>query len=204
MRPFDPRLAKDIKPVRGTIGLTAVLHFFATALLITQSILAAHVITNAFIWQRGLTKSLPLLLAAAGAWGVRVLLVSASDSTARYFGLKAVAEARAKALKNLLSAPAHRLPLSAGEISTLLTRGIEGIEIYVARYLPQLVISAIVPAAMVVVVFLLDPLSALILIITLPLIPIFMVLVGWFTNDQVEKHWQRVLNVSGTIADLLN
>ncbi|MEY3408047.1 MAG: thiol reductant exporter subunit CydD [Actinomycetota bacterium] len=204
MRPFDPRLAKDIRPVRGTIGLTAVLHFFATALLIAQSILAAHVITNAFIWQRDLAESLPLLLAALGAWVGRTILVSASDSTARYFGLRSVAVARAEALKKLLAAPAHRLPLAAGEISTLLTRGIEGLEIYVARYLPQLVISALVPAAMVFVVFLLDPLSALILVITLPLIPLFMVLVGWFTNDQVEKHWQRVLAVSGTIADLLN
>lgn len=204
MRPFDPRLARDLKPVRGTISFTAFLHVIVTALLVTQSIVAAHVMTNAFIWQWDLQRALPLLILAVGAWSLRVILVSVNDSVARKFGLKAVSDIRRKTLAKLLQTPAHRLPLSAGEISTLLTRGIEGIEIYVARYLPQLVISAIVPASMVAVVFFLDPISAVILMITLPLIPLFMVLVGWYTNSHVARHWQKVLAVSGMLADLLN
>jgi thiol reductant ABC exporter CydD subunit len=204
MRPFDPRLARDLKPVRGTIIFTTILHFVAALLVVTQSVVAAHVITNAFIWQWNLDRALPLLLLAAGAWSLRVILVSFNDAVARNYGLRAVSDVRQKTVAKLLKTPAHRLPLSAGKISTLLTRGIEGIEIYIARYLPQLVISAIVPASMVAVVFFLDPIAAVILVITLPLIPLFMVLVGWFTNDQVEKHWQRVLAVSGTLADLLN
>lgn len=204
MRPFDPRLARELKPVRGTIGFTAVLHFLAAVLLVVQSLVAAAAITQSFIWEWDLQQTLPLILIAAGAWALRVILVSVNESVSRKFGLKSVAQVRENTLRQLLKTPAARLPMSAGEISTLLTRGIEGIEIYVSKYLPQLVISVIVPLGIGIVIFWLDPLSALILAITIPLIPLFMILVGWFTNDQVEVHWQRVLAVSGTLADLLN
>jgi ATP-binding cassette subfamily C protein CydCD len=204
VRPFDPRLARDLKPVRGTIGFTAVLHFLAAVLLVIQSLVAAAAITQSFIWEWDLNRTLPLILIAAGAWAARVILVSVNESVARKFGLKSVAVVRENTLRQLLKTPASRLPLGAGEISTLLTRGIEGIEVYVSKYLPQLVISVIVPLGMGLVILWLDPLSALILAITIPLIPLFMILVGWFTNDQVELHWQRVLAVAGTLADLLN
>lgn len=203
MRPFDPRLARDIGPVKGAIGLTAALSFSAAALLAVQSILGARVISDAFLYGTPWSTLAPLLLVAFGAWLGRTALAATADFVARYFGLRAVAAARAKAVSRMVRV--GRSPgLDPGAVSSLLTRGIEGLEIYVARYLPQLVISAIVPLGLGLVIYWLDPLSAVIIVVTIPLIPVFMSLVGWFTSDHIERHWQQVMAVSGSLRDLLS
>ncbi len=202
MRPFDPRLAKELKPIKGAIGFTAVLAFLAAIALIFQAVFAAKAINDAFLLRRSLNEVLPLILIAAAAWVIRTLLSSLNESLSRKYGLQAVANAREKSVAQIMQT--RELPIPIGGAVTLLTRGIEGLEVYVSKYLPQLVISAIVPAGIGAVIFWLDPLAALILIITIPLIPLFMALVGWFTSANVEKHWKQVTSLSSTLADLMN
>lgn len=204
MRPFDPRLAKFIKPVRATIGLTAVLSFAAAACLVVQAVALAQAISFAFLDHESLEALTNLLVIGLGAWLVRTALTAVGDWWARRAGLQTVAQARSLALSRITMAPQTTVALEQGAMSTLLTRGVEGLETYVARYLPQLVISAIVPLGLGLTILWLDPLAAVIIAITIPLIPIFMALVGWFTQSNVEKHWQKVLSLSSTIADLMN
>ncbi len=202
MRPFDLRLAKELKPVKGSIGLTAVLAFIAAAALVFQAIFTARGISEAFLDHKKISEVMPLIIFAAIAWVVRTLVNSISDALSRRFGLQAVADLRQQAIAKVLQI--RKLPMSSGGAVTLLTRGIDGLEIYVSKYLPQLVISAIVPLGIGAVILWLDPLAALVLVLTIPLIPLFMALVGWFTSANVEKHWQQVTKLSGTLADLMN
>jgi ATP-binding cassette subfamily C protein CydCD len=202
VKPFDSRLANDLKPIKGSIGFTATLASLSGIALVFQSIYTAQAISSAFLSRKSISEILPYILIAATAWFLRTMFTSLNDFLSRRFGLLAVADLRRKSIENILQA--RNLPMPAGGVMTLITRGIEGIEIYVARYLPQLVISAIVPLGIGAVIFWLDALSALILIITIPLIPLFMALVGWFTSANVERHWHQVTRLSSTIADLLN
>lgn len=204
MRPFDPRLGRDIRPIRGAIATTAVLSFLAAAFLVVQALCVAQAVTTAFLDRAPWSKVSTLVLVGALAWISRVLLTSLNEAVSRKAGLKAVAEIRAQSVKHILRIPQHRLPMPTGALTALLNRGIDGVEIYVTRYLPQLVIAAIVPLGIGAVVLWLDPLAAVILVFTMPLIPLFMALVGWFTSDHVDRHWQRVVAVSGTLADLLS
>jgi len=202
VRPFDPRLAKELKPIKGAIGITAVLAFLAAIALVFQAIFTAKAINDAFLLHHNLSEVLPLILFASVAWLTRTLLSSLNESLSRRYGLQAVANAREKSVAQILQT--RELPIPIGGAVTLLTRGIEGLEVYVSKYLPQLVISAIVPAGIGAVIFWLDPLAALILVMTIPLIPLFMALVGWFTSANVERHWQQVTSLSSTLADLMN
>lgn len=202
MRPFDSRLAKEIRPIKGAIGFTAVLAFIAAIALVVQAIFSARAISDAFLLQKSLTAVLPLVFIAGCAWVVRTLVTSVNEGLSRRYGLSAVAQTRELAISKVMQV--QYLPMPVGGAVTLLTRGIEGLEIYVSKYLPQLVISAVVPAGIGAVIFWLDPLAALILILTIPLIPLFMALVGWFTSSNVEKHWNQVTKLSATIADLMS
>ncbi len=202
MRPFDPRLAKDLQPIKGSIGFTAVLAFLAAIALIFQAIYTALAISAVFLKHKSLNEVISLIAIAAVAWTIRTLLTSINESLSRRYGLKAVASARQLAITQIMQI--RNLPMPVGGAVTLLTRGIEGLEIYVAKYLPQLVISTIVPAGIGAVILWLDPLSALVLVLTIPLIPLFMALVGWFTSTNVERHWNQVTKLSATLADLMN
>ena len=202
MRPFDPSMAKEIRPIKGAIGFTAVLAFLAAVALVIQAIFTARAISDAFLIRTPLLEVLPLTLIAATAWLIRSLLTSLNEALSRKFGLSAVSRTRELAVAQIMQI--QSLPMPVGGAATLLTRGIEGLEIYVSKYLPQLVISAVVPTGIGAVVLWLDPLSALILVLTIPLIPLFMALVGWFTSANIERHWQQVTKLSSTIADLMN
>ena len=82
----------------------------------------------------------------------------------------------------------------AGEITTLSTKGLDGLDSYFARYLPQLVLAVLVPIAVLARVAVADWISAVIIAVTLPLIPLFAVLVGWHTKAQTRKQWRPIFS----------
>jgi ABC-type transport system involved in cytochrome bd biosynthesis fused ATPase/permease subunit len=161
-------------------------------------------VSFAFLERQNLAELTPVLLLGVSAWIIRTTTSSLQEWVNRTSGLRTVASIRATTTRRILNISRHELPAAQGSLVALLTRGIEGLEVYMARYLPQLVASAIVPLGIGAVIFWLDPLSAVILLLTIPLIPLFMALVGWFTSSNVEKHWQQVTRLSATLADLMN
>ena len=88
-------------------------------------------------------------------------------------------------------------------ITTLLVKGLNSLDIYLGRFLPQLFFAMVVPAIVIFTLFILDPLSALIAILTLPLIPIFGALIGRYTADSVEKKWRSLGSLSSYFEDSL-
>ncbi len=91
----------------------------------------------------------------------------------------------------------------AGEIATLSTRGLDGLDSYFSRYLPQLVLAVLVPIAVLARVILADWISALIIFLTLPLIPVFAVLVGWHTKTQTRRQWRLLATLGGHFLDVV-
>ncbi|NYI98053.1 ATP-binding cassette subfamily C protein CydD [Streptomonospora nanhaiensis] len=91
----------------------------------------------------------------------------------------------------------------AGELVTLATRGLDALDDYFARYLPQLVLAVLVPVAVLVVVAGADWISAIVIAVTLPLIPIFMALVGWHTQARTQRQWQLLNRLGGHFLDVV-
>jgi thiol reductant ABC exporter CydD subunit len=92
----------------------------------------------------------------------------------------------------------------SSDLTNTATRGLDALDIYFSRYLPQLVLSAIIPLAVGVAILTQDLLSAIIIAFTVPLIPFFMALVGWVTQSKVDKQWHSMQALSGHFLDLVS
>jgi ATP-binding cassette subfamily C protein CydCD len=146
----------------------------------------------------GAVAALALVFVARAviAWGSEMLAVRASA--------RAKEELRdATVRKVLATGPYGRAGSAPGEVATLVTRGIDGLDGYFARYLPQLVLAVIVPCAILLTLAGQDLLSSLIVAVTIPLIPVFMILIGLYTKGQVERQWRTLAAVSTHVLDLI-
>ncbi|MDO8646195.1 MAG: ABC transporter transmembrane domain-containing protein [Candidatus Planktophila sp.] len=93
--------------------------------------------------------------------------------------------------------------LSSSTLSTLLIKGLNSLDLYLGRFLPQLFFASITPVVVIVTLLILDPLSGVIAILTLPLIPLFGALIGRYTADSVAKKWQTLGLLSQYFEDSL-
>ena len=93
--------------------------------------------------------------------------------------------------------------VSSSTLSTLLIKGLNSLDIYLGRFLPQLFFASITPLVVIVSIFMLDPLSAVIAIFTLPLIPLFGALIGRYTADSVSAKWKTLGSLSAYFEDSL-
>ncbi|GAB2990582.1 thiol reductant ABC exporter subunit CydD [Saccharothrix stipae] len=91
----------------------------------------------------------------------------------------------------------------AGSVATLVVKGLDAVEPYFAGYLPQLVVAAVVPAAVVVRLSLADLTSAVVVLVTLPLVPVFAALVGMHTRDRTRARWEGLAAVGGHFLDVV-
>jgi ATP-binding cassette subfamily C protein CydD len=201
--PVDPRLLRYAGAARGYLVVTVALGLAGTALILAQAGLLAHALATA---ARGdVAATLAGTLTA-------LLIVVAARAAVNYGGevtaLRAAATVKSQ-LRSALTARALRLGPGwlggqrAGEIATLSTRGLDGLDTYFARYLPQLVLGVLVPVAVVVRVAAADWISAAIIAVTLPLIPLFAVLVGWHTKAQTRKQWRLLAILGGHFLDVV-
>ena len=203
MKPFDPRLLRYAGAARGYLLATVALGLAGTGLILAQAGLLAHVLAGA-VAGRG--------LAALSGTLIALLVVLAARAGTSYGGevaaLRAAATIKSQ-LRRRLTAHALRLGPSwlggeqAGEISTLATRGLDGLDAYFARYLPQLVLACLVPAAVLVRVAFADWISALVIAATLPVIPVFAVLVGLNTKARTRRQWALLARLGGHFLDVV-
>ncbi|WP_327155803.1 thiol reductant ABC exporter subunit CydD [Streptomyces tubercidicus] len=95
------------------------------------------------------------------------------------------------------------LEMRTGELTALATRGIDALDDYFARYLPQLGLAVVVPLAVLARIVTGDWLSALTIVLTLPLIPLFMILIGWATQARMDRQWRLLARLSGHFLDVV-
>jgi len=203
MKPFDPRLLRHARAVRGYLMTAVVLGVVVTGMVVAQAELLARLLASA---ARGTG---PAVLSSAL---IALLAVVAVRAAAAYGGevaaLRAAAAVKSQ-LRTTLAACLQRLGPSwlgrqqPGEITTVATRGLDGLDPYFARYLPQLVLACLVPTAVLATVAAADWISAVIIAVTLPLIPVFAVLVGLHTRARTQRQWQLLARLGGHFLDVV-
>lgn len=90
-----------------------------------------------------------------------------------------------------------------GSLVALATRGVDALDDYFSRYLPQLGLAIVVPVAVLARIVTEDWVSAAIIVVTLPLIPVFMVLIGWATRARMDRQWRLLSRLSGHFLDVV-
>jgi ATP-binding cassette subfamily C protein CydD len=149
-------------------------------------------------------------LAGTLAWlGVVLAGRAAAAAGGEAAALRAAADVKS-GLRRRLSAHVLRLGPAwlggqqAGEITALATKGLDGLDAYFARYLPQLMLAVLVPLAVLVRVAFADWISAVIIAATLPLIPLFGILIGWHTRAQTQRQWRLLALLGGHFLDVVS
>ena len=202
-RALDPRLLREARGARVALTAAVVLGLVTTALVLAQAALLARLLARALLAQDGgLDRLGPELLALTGVVGLRALTAWAQAVVAVRCSadVKSVLRARLVAHAQALG-PSWLAGERRGELTTLVTRGLDALDPWFARYLPQLVLSVLVPVAVLVRLATVDLLSALVVGLTLPLIPLFLALVGLHTRDRTEQSYAQLAALGGHFLD---
>jgi ATP-binding cassette, subfamily C, bacterial CydCD len=205
VRPVDPRLLKYARSTRGFLAIAVLIGVATAGLVIWQAKLLSGVIVD--VTSQGATWAdvSTAVFILVGIFAVRALLAWGAEAAAVRSSARAKRELREAAISHAVAlgplGPAGRDP---GEVASLVTRGIDALDAYFARYLPQLVLAVIVPIAVLATVLGQDLLSAFIIAVTLPLIPIFMILIGLYTKRRVDRQWRTLTLLSGHFLDLIS
>ncbi len=204
MRPFDPRLLRYARATRGLLIGLGLLAVVQAAVAIALAGLIAFTVTAVFESGEtlaGLTVPLGALLAV-------VALRAMTQYLQESWSARASALVKAELADELVAhvaalGPSWLVSARRSRLVVLLSSGLDALDEYFARYLPQLVASLVVPVLVLAALAVADPLSAVIVAVTLPLIPLFMVLIGWRTQVEQRRQWNALQTLGGHFLDVL-
>ncbi|MER5735060.1 thiol reductant ABC exporter subunit CydD [Streptomyces sp. NPDC002262] len=204
MKPIDPRLLRYARATRFFLVAVVVLGLAGAALVIAQAMLIAEIVVGAF--QKGLSVSdltTPLLL-LAGVAAARGLVSWLTELAAHRASAAVKSELRGRLLDRATAlGPGWLGGQRTGSLIALATRGVDALDDYFARYLPQLGLAVVVPLAVLARIVTEDWVSAAIIVGTLPLIPLFMILIGWYTQARMDRQWKLLSRLSGHFLDVV-
>lgn len=203
-RETQRRLVKSSRTARRHLIVTVGFGLVETVLIIAQATLLAAVIARVFIGGESFSEVLPMLV-----WLVVVALARGGvslgfEASGRFGAAKVMADLRGRLARHLLlESPGSLRRKHSGELVTSAVDGVDALESYFAKYQPQVVLAATVPIAVLVWVFPYDWKAGLILAITAPLIPLFMVLIGLLTETRSRNRWKLLSRLSAHFLDLV-
>ncbi|RPK78840.1 ATP-binding/permease protein CydD [Streptomyces sp. ADI97-07] len=204
MKPIDPRLLRYARATRFFLAAVVGLGLVGAALVIAQAMLVAEVVVGGF--EDGLTVAglrTPLILLAAVALG-RALVAWLTELAAHRASAAVKSELRGRLMARAAElGPEWLSGRRTGSLVALATRGVDALDDYFSRYLPQLGLAVVVPVAVLARIVTEDWVSAAIIVVTLPLIPLFMILIGWATQSRMDRQWQLLSRLSGHFLDVV-
>lgn len=203
MRALDRRLLRRAAAVRRLLALDAVAAIFAACLLIAQGTLVGGVVGRAFDGE--LSEVAPGLIAVLlGVVAGRALLTWGVEVAGRAAATRVLSDLRLDLVRNRLeNQPAALDAVESGELAAAVVQGGEGLGTYFGRYLPQVALAAVVPLAVIAWCALIDLTSAIIMLLTLPLVPVFMWLVGTYTERRTRERYQSLRLLSSHFLDVM-
>ncbi|WP_166021868.1 thiol reductant ABC exporter subunit CydD [Streptomyces chilikensis] len=204
MKPVDPRLVRYARATRFFLAAVVALGLIGAGLVVAQATLIAEVVVGAF--QGGLTTGdlgTPLLSLAGVACG-RGVVAWLTGLAAHRASAAVKSELRGRLLARTAAlGPSWLDGQRTGSLVNLATRGVDALDDYFARYLPQLGLAVVVPVAVLARIVTRDWVSAAIIVGTLPLIPLFMALIGWATQAHTDRQWRLLSRLSGHFLDVV-
>ncbi len=204
MKPIDPRLLRYARATRLFLIAVVGLGVVGAVLVIAQAMLIAEAVVGAF--QQGMSAAelrTPLMLLVAVAVG-RAVVAWLTELAAHRASAAVKSELRGRLLERSAElGPGWLGGQRTGSLVALATRGVDALDDYFSRYLPQLGLAVVVPIAVLARIVTEDWVSAAIIVGTLPLIPVFMMLIGWATQSRMDRQWRLLSRLSGHFLDVV-
>jgi ATP-binding cassette subfamily C protein CydD len=201
---FEPRLLPRAGPARRFLLLTVGAGVLGGGLVVLQARLLSLAVDGAFLRGLGLADLRGLLLGLGAAALARAASVAAGD----LFAQRAAREAKlrfrdALARKLVALGPRFASGERTGDLVQTVTGGVEALDPYLAQYAPQLALSALVPCLVLAFVAWADPWSGVVLLVTFPLIPLFMSLIGSLARERAGRQWATLRRLSARFLEAL-
>jgi ATP-binding cassette, subfamily C, bacterial CydCD len=201
---LDRRLLEEARAVRLYLALTVGAGVVAGVVIVLQAYLLSLTVSQVFLEGRSLEQVQPLLLGLLLLISARAALTWVRDSYAIQAAGRIKAALRERLLARLLDlGPARVQGERTGELVSTAVEGIEALDAYFSQYLPSLALAALIPVTILLFVFPLDAISGLLFLVTAPLIPFFMMLIGKSAEGLTRRQWDSLSRMSAHFLDTL-
>jgi ATP-binding cassette subfamily C protein CydD len=201
---LDKRLLRQAAAVRLDLALAVGAGLLAGLVLVGQARFLSRVVNQVFLEGASLGQVRPLLVALLILSLVRAACSWGSEVSAGRVAARVKTELRRRLSAHILAlGPTYAYGERSGELTNTIVEGVEALDAYFSQYLPQLALAALVPLAILCFVFPLDFLSGLVLLLTAPLIPVFMVLIGNLADALTKRQWTALSRMSAHFLDVL-
>jgi ATP-binding cassette, subfamily C, bacterial CydCD len=201
---FDSRLLNLARSNRLQLMLAIVMGLSGGTLTILQAYWLSKIIHGVYLAGQTIEEAstylgplfLVIVLRAGATW--------VSEVASSKVSLRIKTSLRKRLFQHLLAlGPGYAQGERTGELIHTTVEGVESIDAYFSQYLPQLCLAALVPLTILLFVFPLDLLSGFILLLTAPLIPVFMVLIGNLADSMTQKQWQTMSRMNAYFLDVI-
>jgi ABC-type transport system involved in cytochrome bd biosynthesis fused ATPase/permease subunit len=204
VKPIDPRLFRYIKGSKRFIALLSILTIARSALIVMQGYLLARITVQVFQHHKNWKEIHSQLIALLVVFVIRSMISALTPWLAGFLSIRIRFEIERNLLNAGVSGSAKALrEIGSPKYLTLLTNGVSALDGYFAQFIPQLIASLFIPPMVFVVIFRLDLRSAIIIIFTVPLMPIFGIVIGRFTGAATEAKWREMSLLTGYFSDLV-
>lgn len=204
MRGVDRRLLRESRAARVHLGLTVLLGLAGAALVVAQAVLLARAIARGSLGGATLSDLQPTLVALVVVVLARGLVEAAGEVAGRAGATLVMSGLRRRLAEHLLVRRAGiegRAP--AGELATLSVQGVDQLEPWLAGYLPRLVLASIVPPVTILWLLSVDAVAAIVLAVTVPVLIVFLVLVGLAARVRTEARWEALQRLGGHFVEVV-
>ncbi len=201
---LDRRLLRVLRAALSPFLLAVLCGIAGGVLVLLQARTLSRVVAGVFLGGQGLMHVAPLMTGLLGIMLLRALATLLGEVSAGRLAVQVKTRLRAALLERMFGAgPAGLRGQQSGELANTAMQGIEALDAYFSQYLPQVVLAAALPLIILAVVFPIDLLSALVLLLTAPLIPVFMVLIGQASEKLTRRQFRSLSRMSAFFLDTL-
>jgi thiol reductant ABC exporter CydD subunit len=203
VKPLDPRLLRHARTTRSMLVASAALGTAAGVAVVAQAWVIATAVSR--VIQRGGGEALaPLVLALAAIVSARALLVWVQEVVSRRASASVKSSLRRQLVRAAATSGDDALARTRrSEVAALAIGGLDALDDYFGKYLPQLVLAVVVPVIVVAQLGIVDVTAAITVVLTLPLIPVFMALVGRTTEASNRSRWRALSRLSHHFLDVI-
>lgn len=200
----DKKLLREARRQRLLFAGSVLASLGAAAAILWQTWSVAVIVDGIFMGSASRAALAASFLTALVALALRITLDCAEEMCSLRLATRIKMDLRARLVEKLAQlSPAQLETLQAGKLLNLLYDGIDTLENYFSGYLPQLFKAVFIPVLFLIVIFPRDPLSAVVMLVTLPLIPVFMILIGKWTQRESVRQWVLLTRFAAFLQDVL-